>query len=171
MIPRNAGKRSTFHILIISNIISVLMHLTRDLPLPEDDGFLYGHHTLQVIGQTQLPNKYYFLLLDLLVFYMQLALFTSQYSSKKHKNIRSSLMEAEYDGYQGKTTALKIPIISALNLPFPSVEELKLEEEEESQTRHQQQNQEVDDNLLAEQIVYGSISNELDEEDELNAVI
>lgn len=146
------------------------MHLTRELPIPEDDGFLYGHHTLQVIGQTQLPNKYYFVLLDLVVFYMQLALFTSQYSLKKHKTIRSSLVETEYDGYQGETIALKIPLISALNLPFPSVKELKLEEEA-SQNRNQQPNDEVGDSLLAEQIVYGSISNDLDEEDDLNAVI
>lgn len=172
VIPKNAGKRSTFHVVIISNILSVILHLTRELPIPDDNGFIYGHHTLQVIGQQQLSNKYYLLLLDILVFYLQLALFTSQYTSKKHKTIRSSLVESEYDGFQGETIALKIPLISAMHLPFPSIEELKLEEEEmENETNNNNDNE---DSLMVGQPAYGSISNNnnnMDDEDGEDSVL
>lgn len=167
--------------MIISNILAVIAHLTRELPIPDSNKFLYGHHTLQAIGQTQLTNKYYFIPLDLLIFYLQIALFTSQYSSKKHKTIRSSLVDTEFDGLQGETIALKIPIISALHLPFPSIEELK--QEEETATSRQQRsgggggnnnnndndnngNDDNDEGLLASQAIYGSINSNLDDEED-----
>ncbi|CCH43604.1 hypothetical protein BN7_3157 [Wickerhamomyces ciferrii] len=162
LIPRNAGKRSTFHIIVISNFFALLLHLTRELPIPNEDGYLYGHHFLQTIGQQQLPSKYWFIPLDLLVFYMQVALFTSQYSTRKNKTIKSTHVENEHDGFQGETIALKIPIISALHMPFPSVEVLKTEEEEMNNSENATNN----GNLLASQAIYGSIPiNEEDDEE------
>lgn len=155
----------------MSNILSVLLHLTRDLPIPDANGFLYGHHTLQVIGQYQIPNKYYLIILDMVVFYLQLALFTSQYTSKKHRTIRSSLVGSEYDGFQGETIALKIPIISALHLPFPSVEELKLEEEAMENRPNETNDVNDDDGLLASQAVYGSTNDNNSDEDDSETVL
>ncbi|KAH3687878.1 hypothetical protein WICPIJ_001171 [Wickerhamomyces pijperi] len=122
-----SGKKSTFNLLILSTTFVIIFHLTTPLPKPNDDGFIYGHHTLQAIGQYQLSSKYWLLCYDLMIFFLQLTVFATQYSDKKSLHTKCTIRNS-YDGFQGGINIIKIPVVGALKMKRATFEELKEDE-------------------------------------------
>ncbi|KAH3678529.1 hypothetical protein WICMUC_001546 [Wickerhamomyces mucosus] len=136
--------------------------LKQELPIANDDGFIYGHHTLQIIGEQQLNNKISLIGYDLILFYLQLIVYAIQYSSKREKSTsKAEFLNINDDGYQGETLAIRIPLINVINIPLVSIEELKSEQELNDESNGTRFNSQIDTLLNGDTIPYGSIDNNL----------
>lgn len=161
LLPKNSGKRSTFQLILVVNAISALIHYASDIPIPENDGFIFGHNTLQAIGQKQFTQKRWIFAYDIVLIYLQLLVFTTQYSLKKDEQLGySSTIDQEYDGLQGRTVALRLPFLSVLKLKFVGLETLKAEDERDREESGRLESQ-IDSLVDHETQRYGSVGDDL----------
>jgi hypothetical protein len=119
-------------------MFGAFLHVSRALPKPESDGFVYGHHIIQIIGQKQLSNKYWLLGLDIALFYTQILRYSVTFSTKRdYKTAEATAIDQEYDGSQGRTICARIDLLNSLRPHWRTVHELHTVEEEERREQTQ----------------------------------
>lgn len=111
----------TLQSLFITNVSCALLHYLRDIPPPEANGFVYGHYSVQVIGEKQITDKTWLYILDVVIFFSQMLI----YGSLFHVNeIQSNSSDREHDGTLGNTVAMRINLINSINAKFVTISEL-----------------------------------------------
>lgn len=128
--------------IIGQGLTAALIHINRDLPKPNDDGYIYGHHVIQIIGEKQLPSKYLLLLFDVLLLYIQMLNFSSVYKTRKdYKTIESSAIDQEFDGLQGRTICVRSDFLKSFKPRWLSINELhEIQQQEEREDENQDTN-------------------------------
>lgn len=112
-VSKEVLKVSTLHGIIITNVCCVLLHFLRDIPVPDSSGYIYGHHTVEVIGEQQIESRSLLYVLDLVIFGIQSLIYSARFYSRTLYIDAETVVE-QYDGSQGNCTAARIDYTSAL---------------------------------------------------------
>lgn len=102
--------------LFIIQLGVLLIHISDDLPRPEHDGYLYGHRTLQLIGQKPLSTKWILVVMDVLLYIGQLCVFCS----RKECGERLGLL-GEDESEDSEIEVKKIRLFDDFDISFPRV--------------------------------------------------
>ncbi|ODV64547.1 uncharacterized protein ASCRUDRAFT_106184 [Ascoidea rubescens DSM 1968] len=94
-----------FNLILLSNLYCFIYPIFYDLPKPlpdldENNNYLYGHYTFQLIGQISIDSKWYLLIYESIIFILQCFLFYIRFivNPRKKSNAEG---EGEVDGDNG----------------------------------------------------------------------
>lgn len=139
----------------MSNLLSTWLHFSRDIPSPDTSGFIYGHHSVQVIGQRQITSKTYLYILDFIIFLVQTIMYAITFHSHSGE-VDSKTIAMDYDGSGGNAVVLHINLLNSILNEHMSIESLQHADEVDSERL-----QRFRESLLGvDNAIYGSMDNE-----------